>query len=138
MLKDLQESVPAYLRQDRIGDLGSVTDAAHASEMEEVLVSILINDKNPVVRHEAAFSLGRLFSSGAIVGVSALEALKTSVTTDLSVIVRHESAEALGNFPCQEATKALQMALNDLYDDVIETAMLSLCRIEGVVSTPED
>src|SRR5918993_1033151 len=58
--------------------------------IEEVLIKVLKEDPNPVIRHEAAFVLGRI-SCRSEVGVKTISALCESARTDASTIVRHEA-----------------------------------------------
>jgi HEAT repeat protein len=67
-----------------------------------ILVSLLLRtlreDPNAVVRHEAAFVLGRVHDLHSdLVGDEVFLALCKSARTDSSIIVRHEATEVLGN-----------------------------------------
>ena len=57
----------------------------------ETLADVLLHDADPLVRHEAAFSLGQMGLSGAN------GPLERAVMTDPEAIVRHEAAAALGS-----------------------------------------
>ena len=77
-----------------------------------------------MVRHEAAFSLGQM---GYSIGVGPLE---DATLHDPSMFVRHEAAIALGVVGSKDAKEALQKALNDSEEPVVESAVVALSNIE--------
>jgi HEAT repeat protein len=98
--------------------------------VEELVVSVLQNDPNPIVRHEAAFVLGQLYSTGHIVGRRSLAALCECAQGDRSVVVRHECAESLGSFRGRKAFVTLQSLLHDPEPDVVVTSLIALDRFK--------
>lgn len=123
------ENPPAH-RARVVEELWDHTTAESAEEVETVLCSILRQDDNAIVRHEAAFVLGKLYDEGTIEGKLALDALTESCRNDPSVVVRHESAEGLGVFATPKAIETLQILLTDEIPDVVETAKIALADIE--------
>ena len=94
--------------------------------LEEVLVTFLEEDPDPIVRHEAAFALGRLFGRGCIIGDLALDALCIAAKDDLSLVVRHEAAEAMAVFEYDRVSHVLEELLHDSEEDIVATARLAL------------
>ena len=88
------------------------------------LSDVLFHDPDPLVRHEAAFSLGQIGLS------SAVKALEKAATTDRDPIVRHEAAAALGSIGNPSAESALRKALSDKEAIVSNSARASLFNIE--------
>lgn len=98
--------------------------------LEDVLCQVCLHDSDPVVRHEAAFVLGLLYSLDVIDGTKALDVLCESSRNDPSVVVRHESAEALAFFPVPQAIDVLTDLLQDDSHDVVTTADIALEKIQ--------
>ena len=71
------------------------------------LIGVLHNDKSPLIRHEAAFGIGKLGSVRD--SAPLIEALKN----DRSNIVRHEAAIALAEIGSRDAILALEAATMD-------------------------
>jgi len=97
--------------------------------VESLLVRVLRDDENCIVRHEAAFVLGRLFGRGEIRGNLAWDALSKSALSDPSVVVRHEAAESLGWFPEKRTIEFLEQLISDRNPEVADTAKLGLMRM---------
>lgn len=95
----------------------------------ESIGKVLKYDKNALVRHEAAFSLGQLGHTSGIV------ALADSVRSDPSFFVRHEAAVALGVIGSEEARKTLNDALKDENEEVRESAMVALANLDYIKAT---
>jgi deoxyhypusine monooxygenase len=90
---------------------------------------VLKNDKNALVRHEAAFSLGQLgFKNG-------IGPLTEAVRLDPSFFVRHEAAVALGVIGSEEAREILVTALNDESEEVRESAVIALVNLDYLSKT---
>jgi deoxyhypusine monooxygenase len=88
------------------------------------LADVLFYDPDPLVRHEAAFSLGQI-------GLSAgNEALGRAVKTDPDPIVRHEAAAALGSIGSADSEGVLTKALSDEDEMVRNSAKASLFNIK--------
>jgi HEAT repeat protein len=108
------------------------------TEMQEIpaahlLIGLLLRtlreDPNAVVRHEAAFVLGRLPQSQVqsdLVGDEIFSALCHSARTDPSIVVRHEATEVLGNLEDSRVPIVLQELAEDDNPDVALTAKLGL------------
>ena len=90
------------------------------------ICDVLTNDEEPLVRHEAAFSLGQLGFSNAI------SALSRALSSDSSFFVRHEAAIALGVIGSEMARGALDKALDDESEEVRESANIALANIEYI------
>lgn len=88
------------------------------------IAKVLKNDKNELVRHEAAFSLGQMCYSTSIAP------LADATLNDPSMFVRHEAAIALGVVGSQEAKETLERALNDPDKPVVESAIVALSNIQ--------
>jgi HEAT repeat protein len=87
---------------------------------------VLENDKNALVRHEAAFSLGQLGYTAA------MAALSNAVKSDPSYFVRHEAAIALGVIGSEDARETLNEALKDESEEVRESAIIALANLDYV------
>src|SRR3989442_15970087 len=81
-------------------------------------------DPSPLVRHEAAFSLGQLEFK------SAVPALLEALGNDESVLVRHESAVALGSIGDETARSGLIDRLRDPDEDVRLSAEVALADLD--------
>ena len=88
------------------------------------VAKVLKNDENELVRHEAAFSLGQLCYSSAILPLS------NATLNDPSMFVRHEAAIALGVVGSKDAKETLEKALNDPDKAVAESAIIALSNIQ--------
>ncbi len=88
------------------------------------IAKVLKNDENELVRHEAAFSLGQLCYSSAILSLS------DATLNDPSMFVRHEAAIALGVIGSKDANDTLKEALNDPEKSVANSAIVALSNIQ--------
>lgn len=88
-------------------------------EFIPLLRKLLIEDPNPIVRHECAFGLIELEDEQAIPYLS-------KALNDSSPLVRHEAAEALGSSGNKEAIPILEKFEEDENQDVRETIKLAL------------
>jgi deoxyhypusine monooxygenase len=92
----------------------------------DAISRVLKSDINPLVRHEAAFSLGQLgFTAG-------IQALADAVRSDPSLFVRHEAAIALGVIGSESARKTLNEALDDESEEVRESALVALANLDYI------
>ncbi len=88
------------------------------------LSDVLLHDADPLVRHEAAFSLGQI-------GLSVANGpLERAVKTDPEAIVRHEAAAALGSIGNPSAERSLRLALKDRDEIVRNSARTSLFNLD--------
>lgn len=92
------------------------------------IASVLKEDSNELVRHEAAFSLGQLCLRS---GISPLE---DATRNDPSLFVRHEAAVALGVIGSQDAKATLQKALEDSSEQVRDSAVVALSNLKFMES----
>lgn len=122
----LNKSTPDSVRWFALLDLE--LEAQFEGEVEnivECLIKVLKEDANPIVRHDAAYLLGKLQS------LKAINALCEAATTDKSPLVRHEATEILAFLPYTNETKsALQKSLNDPIREVRETAQIVVEHLE--------
>lgn len=88
------------------------------------IAQVLKHDKNELVRHEAAFSLGQMGYR------SAIPHLEDATTNDPSMFVRHEAAIALGVVGAKEARATLEKALHDPSEPVVESAIVALSNLQ--------
>ena len=88
------------------------------------IAKVLKLDKNELVRHEAAFSIGQMCLS------SGISPLVDATLNDPSMFVRHEAAIALGVIGSKEAKNALEKALIDPEKSVVESAVVALSNIQ--------
>jgi HEAT repeat protein len=110
-------------------DLCDGIDRADGEFTEDALIQVLEKDIDPIVRHEAAFTLYKLYNRGQISGERALKSLCNSAYHDVSTVARHESAESLGFFRHPQAFETLNELLKDPNPDVVATARISLERL---------
>ena len=92
------------------------------------VASILKNDPNELVRHEAAFSLGQMCLR------SGIKPLEDATKNDPSLFVRHEAAVALGVIGSQDARETLQKALDDPSEQVRDSAVVALSNLKFMES----
>lgn len=122
--------MPLTQRMDWLEEQSNGLVKWHGNPIENLLVAVLIHDEHPVVRHEAAFLLGKMYSHGRIEGKCARATLCSIACDDLSIVVRHECAEALAAFDGAEVEEVLQRLMRDGDADVAATAALSCERLE--------
>ena len=92
------------------------------------VASVLKNDPNELVRHEAAFSLGQMCLR------SGIKPLEDATKNDPSLFVRHEAAVALGVIGSQDARETLQKALDDPSEQVRDSAVVALSNLKFMES----
>lgn len=92
------------------------------------VASMLKNDPNELVRHEAAFSLGQMCLR------SGIKPLEDATKNDPSLFVRHEAAVALGVIGSQDARETLQKALDDPSEQVRDSAVVALSNLKFMES----
>lgn len=124
----LSFSEPTYKRMDLVEKLGGADETLCRKFVEKILVLALNKDPSAIVRHEAAFSLGRLHRTVQPLTCPSVEALCQAALNDRSNVVRHEAAEVLGSISGFAVQRTLEILLNDPDEDVVETARISLAR----------
>ena len=88
-------------------------------EIVAPLCRVLAEDRSPLTRHEAAFTLGQLGYR------SSVPALVEAMLHDKSPIVRHESAVALSSIGDEIVVPQLQKAIEDEDEDVSNSALIA-------------
>jgi HEAT repeat protein len=120
------------IRWDSIWLAGEITeelintdDDLIFDEIADLMVWVLRNDDNGVVKHEAAFQI-------AVRNMRAkIPELMNSAQNDKSELVRHEATEGLGLIRAHESKEMLQkMAWQDRSPAVRETAAFVLKRLD--------
>ena len=128
VLKDGNERDES-IRWDCIWLAGEITEAVNKddpikTEIADLMVWVLNNDDNGIVRHEAAFQIG-LHNMRA-----RIPDLINSILNDKSDLVKHEAIEALGLLRDHGSKETLIKMLDDKGDAVRETAAFVLKRLE--------
>jgi len=100
-------------------------------ESVAVLSQVLLRDPSPLIRHEAAFTLGQLGRR------SAVPALAKAMLSDSSKLVRHESAVALGSLGAHSARAELEQATSDPDVDVRLSARVALDYLDYLRKRPD-
>ena len=124
----LKNSDDESLRTDSVWLLSEMRDFVKVSDplyekIADMLVWVLQNDKNGVVRHEAAYEIGRQNM------INKIPDLLRAAVYDDDVLVRHESIEGLGLMKTYEFEEKIQVSLKDPAKEVRATAMFVLKRI---------
>lgn len=117
------------IRWDCIWLAGEITEAVSKddpiyTEIADLMVWVLNNDDNAIVKHEAAFQIG-LHNMRA-----KIPDLVNSILNDKSDLVKHEAIEALGLLRDHGSKETLRKMLEDKGDAVSETAAFVLKRLE--------
>jgi len=117
------------IRWDCIWLAGEITEAVSkddpiSTEIADLMVWVLNNDDNGIVRHEAAFQIG-LHNMRA-----KIPDLINSILNDRSDLVKHEAIEALGLLRDHGSKETLTMMLEDKSEAVTATAAFVLKRLE--------
>lgn len=117
------------IRWDCIWLAGEITEAVGKddpiyTEIAELMVWVLNNDDNGIVRHEAAFQIGLHNIREKIPD------LVNSILNDKSDLVKHEAIEALGLLRDHGSKETLTKMLDDQGEAVSETAAFVLKRLE--------
>ena len=128
VLEGLSFGAPAHDRMDLVEQLGHASRNLSNKFIEEVLVHVMKEDPNSIVRHEAACSLGRLHWDGKPLATATIHALCEAAERDRSCVARHEAAEVLGSISHPRVLQSLNRLLDDPDEDVVETARISLAR----------
>lgn len=123
----IQDEIDPSLRVEAIWVLGdsfheiSDTDKVKIAELME---TILKNDNNAIVKHEACFLIGENNLKEKI------PLLRKMALESTSELVRHEAIEALGLLQDFESKATLQKALTDPNTAVKQTAEVVLKQLE--------
>jgi hypothetical protein len=98
------------------------------AEIADLMVWVLLNDDNGIVKHEAAFQIGLRNMK------SKIPDLINSILNDKKELVRHEAIEALGLMRAHECKETLRKMLEDPSDAVRETAVFVLKRLDRLTN----
>lgn len=117
------------IRWDAVWLAGEITEEIDKddpifAEIADLMVWILLNDDNGIVKHEAAFQIGLRNMKSKIPN------LIDSAINDKKELVRHEAIEALGLMRAHESKIELRKMLEDPSDAVRETAVFVLKRLD--------
>jgi HEAT repeat protein len=116
------------LRVEAIWAVGSLLeeqiDDPLREKIEGLLVDVLKNDVNAVVRHEAGYQLGEHDVR------KKLPELIDAALNDPSELVRHESIEGIGLLRLPNAIEDIKKALKDSNEAVRQTAQLVIKQLE--------
>ena len=130
----LKNSDDESLRTDSVWLLSEMRDSVKVSDplyekIADMLVWVLQNDPNGVVKHEAAYEIGRQNMTNKIPD------LLYAAMNDKDILVRHESVEALGLMKTDDLKEKVKVCLKDPANEVRETAMFVLKRLERRANT---
>ncbi len=117
------------LRGEAVWVLGKIIkefkkDDLNHKKIEDLLEKVLLEDDNPVVKHEACFQLGENNLKNKT------SALVNSALHDPSELVRHEAIEALGLLQAFECKDLLHQCLKDTNEAVRQTAVFVIKQLE--------
>jgi HEAT repeat protein len=121
------------IRWDSVWLAGEITEVIDIDdpilgEIADLMVWVLLNDDNGIVKHEAAFQIGVRNMRSKIPN------LINSALNDNNELVRHEAIEALGLMRAHECKETLKSMLEDPSDVVRETAVFVLKRLERLTN----
>ncbi|MGY8632580.1 HEAT repeat domain-containing protein [Bradyrhizobium sp. 14AA] len=131
---DYDNARSAAERMDAITSLLEVR-AAEFSKPTTFLMNVLRDDRDPIVRHEAAFVLGDWRAKQLIADEPAASSLCKVVEGDPSAVARHEAAEALRWFGGANVDRALDAAANDPVEDVRLTVAMTIAKRDRLYQT---
>lgn len=101
-------------------------------KVADLMVWVLENDNNGVVKHEACFQIAARNMRNKI------SDLINSSQNDKSGLVKHEALEALGLMRAQECLVEIEKGLKDENQDVRETAMFVIKRLNRLKDSKKD
>lgn len=121
-------------RWDAVWLAGEIAEIAGPEEpifdkVADIMVWILENDDNGVVKHEACFQIAARNMRKKIPN------LINSAFHDQSALVKHEAIESLGLMRAFEVEEEIKKALADPNPDVSETVRFVLKRLERLRNT---
>jgi hypothetical protein len=94
------------------------------ARVADMMVWVLENDDNNVVKHEACYQIAARNMR------SKIPALITAALNDKSGLTKHEALESLGLIRATEAIELIKDALKDPNDDVKQTASFVIKRLK--------
>ena len=124
-------------RWDAVWLAGELAESAGRNEeifekVADLMVWVLKNDDNGVVKHEACFQIAARNMRNKI------SALIDSSLHDQSGLVKHEALEALGLMRAHECIEAIEKGLKDTNQDVKETAKFVIKRLNRLKNSKND
>jgi HEAT repeat protein len=120
-------SNPDTVRMRCLEQLLDLPEMPNLRLLVNILLRTLREDPNAVVRHEAAFVLGRLPDLPSdLISDQIVSALCERARIDPSIVVRHEATEVLGNLDDSRVDDVLRELAEDDNPDVALTAKLGL------------
>jgi HEAT repeat protein len=133
IIQILKKEPDESIRWDSVWLAGEITEVIDKDdliflEIAELMVWVLLNDDNGIVKHEAAFQIGVRNMRDKIPD------LINSAVNDKSELVRHESIEALGLMRAHECKEALRKMQEDSSGAVRETAVFVLKRLDRLTN----
>jgi HEAT repeat protein len=136
IIEILKNEKDESVRWDCIWLAGEITEAIRLfdpmqAEIADLMVWVLQNDDNGIVKHEAAFQIGLRNMRHKIPD------LLYSAQHDKSDVARHESIEALGLMRVHECKEELEKMSQEPNEAVSETANFVLKRLERLKNSGE-
>ncbi len=133
IIKILRTESDESIRWDSVWLAGEITEVIEIgdpilAEIADLMVWVLNNDNNGIVKHEAAFQIGVRNMRDKI------PYLIDSALNDKNELVRHEAIEALGLMRAHECKEMLKKTLEDPSDAVRETAVFVLKRLDRLTN----
>jgi HEAT repeat protein len=124
-------------RWDAVWLAGEIAEEAGSDteifgKVADLMVWVLKNDDNGVVKHEACFQIAARNMRNKI------SVLIDSSQNDKSGLVKHEALEALGLMRAQECLKEIEKGLRDDNQDVRETAMFVIKRLNRLKESKKE
>lgn len=133
IIQILKNEKDESIRWDSVWLAGEITEVIDMDDpifpdIADLLVWVLLNDDNIIVKHEAAFQIGVRNMRDKI------PYLINSALNDKSELVRHEAIEALGLMRAHECKETLRKTLDDPSDAVRKTAAFVLKRLDRLIN----
>lgn len=124
-------------RWDAVWLAGELAESVGANteifeKVADLMVWVLKNDDNGVVKHEACFQIAARNMRNKI------SDLINSSLNDKSGLVKHEALEALGLMRAHERIEAIEKGLKDSNQDVRETAMFVIKRLNRLKDSKKE
>lgn len=124
-------------RWDAVWLAGEIAEGAGSGteifgKVADLMVWVLKNDDNGVVKHEACFQIAARNMRDKI------SDLIDSSQNDKSGLVKHEALEALGLMRAQECINEIEKSINDENQDVRETAMFVIKRLNRLKESKKE
>jgi HEAT repeat protein len=133
----LQNEKDESKRWDAVWLAGEIAESAGLNteifeKVADLMVWVLKNDDNGVVKHEACFQIAARNMRNKI------SDLIYSSLNDKSGLVKHEALEALGLMRAHECIEAIEKGLKDPNEDVSETARFVIKRLNRLKNSKKE